>query len=183
MDELNWKILDEEGLYQNERGMRVFRQKLQLPNGKILDDFYQIEIKSFVTMVIQDEQQNFLCFRQYKHGMRRVALTLPGGMIDPGEVPLETAARELREETGYECETLEYRGSFVLNGNHHICDSHIVVGRGAVKVAEPTEPDQENPQLCLLSPTEFRTAFAEGKFPIISHVAAIGMALCESVAD
>lgn len=177
MDDLNWKILDEEDLYQNERGMRVFRQKLSLPDGKIIDDFYQIEIKSFVTMVIQDEEQNFLCFRQYKHGMRRVALTLPGGMIDPGEVPLETAARELLEETGYECENIEHMGGFVLNGNHHICDSHIVRGQGARKIAEPTEPDQENPVLCLLSPVEIKTAFFEGEFPIISHVAALGMVL------
>jgi ADP-ribose pyrophosphatase len=39
--------------------------------------------------------------RQYRYPVGRVMLELPAGKIDPGEDPLITAQRELREETGH----------------------------------------------------------------------------------
>ena len=40
--------------------------------------------------------------RQYRYPHRREFIEFPAGKIDPGEDPLVTARRELREETGYE---------------------------------------------------------------------------------
>jgi 8-oxo-dGTP pyrophosphatase MutT (NUDIX family) len=53
--------------------------------------------------------------RQFRHGARRVTLEIPGGIVDPGEVPEEAAARELREETGYRAGRLRPLG--VVNPN------------------------------------------------------------------
>ncbi|MEJ2435694.1 MAG: NUDIX hydrolase, partial [Pseudolabrys sp.] len=39
--------------------------------------------------------------RQYRAGVERVTLEIPGGSVEPHESPLQAAARELREETGY----------------------------------------------------------------------------------
>ncbi len=40
--------------------------------------------------------------RQFRYPLRRHFIELPAGKIDPGEDPLDTAKRELREECGYE---------------------------------------------------------------------------------
>ena len=177
MNKKDWKVLEQIEDYRNDRNIYIYKQKLRLPNNNIIDNFYQIKINDFVTMLIQDVNGKFLCFNQYKHGIGRVALTLPGGFIDIGETSLQAAKREIMEETGYLCPNLKFLGKFVLSGNQKVCNSHIVSGTKANKVCNPTEPDQENPELVLLSTKELKQALHDKMFPIISHIAAIGMIL------
>jgi ADP-ribose pyrophosphatase len=39
--------------------------------------------------------------RQYRHAVKDHLLEIPAGTMEPGELPLDCAARELEEETGY----------------------------------------------------------------------------------
>lgn len=179
MTSMQWKILAQEDVYRNERGIILEKQKVLLPNGTILPDYYQIKMRNFVTMVIQDQADKFLCLVQYKHGIGKVGLTLPGGIIDDDETPLGTAERELREETGYACTELTHRGKFVLSGNQHICFSHIIAGVGAKKIAEASHPDQENGRLCFISKPDIKQALQTNGFPIISHALAVALVLAD----
>jgi 8-oxo-dGTP pyrophosphatase MutT (NUDIX family) len=49
--------------------------------------------------------------RQYRHGIERVCLELPGGLVDPeDDSPEQAAGRELIEETGYEAQDIALLG-------------------------------------------------------------------------
>jgi len=52
-------------------------------------------------MMPVDERNRVLLVRQYRLPARRNLWELPAGRLDPGERPLQTAKRELTEETGY----------------------------------------------------------------------------------
>jgi ADP-ribose pyrophosphatase len=70
------------------------------------------EIKRFIVqhrgsavMMPVDENNRILLVRQYRLSARQYLWELPAGTIDEGETALQTARRELVEETGYRAKT------------------------------------------------------------------------------
>ena len=55
--------------------------------------------------------------KQFRHGVQKIIYEFPAGIVDPGELPIQAASRELLEETGYKA------GTITLIGNIHPCPS------------------------------------------------------------
>ncbi len=53
-----------------------------------------------VVIVATDRQGRVALVRQFRPATRQELIELPAGTLEPGEEPLETARRELEEETG-----------------------------------------------------------------------------------
>lgn len=74
---------------------------LQLPHGPKLP-YTVVSIGSHAAVVIAETQEGKLIVNhEYRHPTKQWLLSCPGGRIDTGESPIETARRELLEETGY----------------------------------------------------------------------------------
>ena len=55
---------------------------------------------------------------------RELAVALPAGYTEDGEQPIDSARRELREETGYEAKDWRSLGSYTVDGNYGLCIEH-----------------------------------------------------------
>ncbi len=80
--------------------LKVYRDTVSLPNGASSYREY-LQHPGAVMIIPVFENGDVLVERQYRYPMRRVFVEFPAGKKDAGEAPLETAQRELLEETGY----------------------------------------------------------------------------------
>ncbi|MCS6992690.1 MAG: NUDIX hydrolase [Anaerolineales bacterium] len=72
----------------------------QLPDGRIIEPLL-LEFNDWAGILALTPAQEVVLVRLYRRGVDDIIWEIPGGMIDPGETPLEAARRELLEETGY----------------------------------------------------------------------------------
>jgi 8-oxo-dGTP pyrophosphatase MutT (NUDIX family) len=79
-------------------------------------DFYIIDCVDWVNVLAVTPDEQLVMVEQYRHGSNTVELEIPGGIMDASETsPVETAVRELREETGYEGEKARLLGNVFAN--------------------------------------------------------------------
>lgn len=92
------------------RLLKVFDDKVRLPDGK--ESTREIIRHPGAVVVIAVLDNGKLLFeRQFRYPLRSVFLEMPAGKIDAGEHILDTARRELREETGYKAKLWRHLGS------------------------------------------------------------------------
>ena len=178
MEELKpWITLSSEELLTRPPRLRVLAEKVQLPDGRIVDNFYQIELPEYVVIFARTPDGSIVMERHYKHGPRRVILALPAGYLEPGENPLAGARRELLEETGYEAKGWRLLGSYVVNGNQGCGKAHIILATGAHQTRSVQNDDLEEIQVLLLKPDEVVQALMNGDVATLGSAAAIAIAL------
>ena len=89
------------------RLLKVHRDTVRLPDGSTGTREYIRHPGAVLALPLFDdgsgnvEHSRVLLERQYRYPNARDFLELPAGKREPGEAPLETAKRELLEETGY----------------------------------------------------------------------------------
>ena len=96
----SWPVVASEPLLKNWL-ITVRSDKVRLP-----DDHYAertvVTHPGAVAILALDDAQRVLMIRQYRHPVGRLLWEIPAGLQDTGgESPLQTAQRELLEETGY----------------------------------------------------------------------------------
>lgn len=95
----NWKILEEKDISPS-KWFPLFAHKVELPNGKIIEDYYISKLGDGAIVVAITEDKKIIFVRQYKHGVQEMTLELPAGRVD-NKTPEEAAKDELRQETGF----------------------------------------------------------------------------------
>ena len=105
-DKLSEKTISEKTIYDGII-FSVKQKKVLLPNNKeALRDLVVNQNASAIVPI--DANSNVIMVKQYRTTAETVMLEIPAGKLDAGEDPIECAARELREETGYSAEKIDF---------------------------------------------------------------------------
>jgi len=91
---------------------RVFSlvtENVTLENGVTID-LDIIRHPGASAIVPLTENKTLLMIRQYRHAVGDFIWEIPAGTLDPGEIPIDCAKRELIEETGFSANTWQKLG-------------------------------------------------------------------------
>lgn len=120
---------------------RIFRIRADRSRSPRTGDehrFFVLESPDWVNVIPLTPAGNVVMIRQFRHGVEAVTLEIPGGMVDEeDDDPAVSAARELREETGYEAAEVIHLGSVDPNPAFLNNRCHSYLARDARWVAAP----------------------------------------------
>lgn len=171
-----WKVRGRRSELQRHPWLEVFRETIELPGGRLVADFYTVQMQDFVVTAAFTSSGDVVVERLYRHGSGGFTWSLPAGYVHDGEEPLGSAMRELREETGYEAEAWTSTGRFVVDGNRGCGWCHCFIARGAHKVVEPVSDDLADIEVSEVSWDRLLELLAAGEVTELASAAALGLA-------
>jgi len=172
-----WTILISKRVL-DERWAKVRRDTCLLPSGEVVEDYFIWEGNNFAIVFGLTNDDKVVLVRQYKHGAQDIVVELPAGLVETFDSdPQVTAARELREETGYEAEDYTHLASLFVSSAKATTVAHLYLATGLAQVASPEPDSQESIESFCVSLPELIQMIDTGEIRDVNSIATIFLAL------
>lgn len=187
-ENLMWREVKAEHLVQ-DAWIDFRRCDYELPDGEIIGPVYNYSKHSFSLVVATDENGDFVCVRQYRHGIDEITTEFPAGGIeykDKSDVPYITrdniiateedafaaAKRELVEETGYVSDNWTHLMTIPAHATLSNSNVHIYAATNCKKVKGQELDETEFLYVKVLDEAELLRRINGGDFKQSLHVLA-----------
>ena len=138
-----WQTLSSQPV-ADYRILRVRQDRCVSPRTGDAHDFVVLEATDWVNVIAITPDEEVVLIEQYRFGTQKVTLEIPGGLIDPGEEPLQAGKRELLEETGYSAKTFTLLGSVEPNPAIQTNRCYTVLAEGATRDGDQHLDEKED---------------------------------------
>lgn len=124
------------------RKFDLYLKEFSAPDGKIhkLDAIVHPGAVVIIPFLSQDK---IVLIRNYRRILEKMLWELPAGTLEAAEPPLETAKRELIEETGYAAESIKPVTSFYTSPGISNELMHVFIAETLISVGQKLEPIEE----------------------------------------
>lgn len=139
-EELRTKIYGERTIYNNP-WVRLTLVDIEPPDGHRFEH-HVVRLQTVVLALVVNDQDQVLMLWRHRFATDEWGWELPGGILEAGEDPASAAVREAIEETGWRPDEIEHLVSFQPMPGMVDTPHEVYVGRGAVRVGEPTDREE-----------------------------------------
>ncbi|MCR5100055.1 MAG: NUDIX hydrolase [Butyrivibrio sp.] len=148
-DFLEWKQTRSEQII-NDKWIDLKKLDYRMPDGSISGPYYKYKRKDYVVIVATDDDNKYLCVRQFRQGIGHITTEFPAGAIEDTDIldeeqkvknALEAAKRELAEETGYKSD--EWRHILTIPSDPTLSENYAYIF-SAKKCKKKTEQKLDN---------------------------------------
>jgi ADP-ribose pyrophosphatase len=188
-ENLEWEEISCEHIVNNE-WIDFRKSTYRFPDGRTFEPYYSYSRRDYVVIVATDEDGNYICVRQFRHGIKKVTTEFCAGGIERtdgkeyganqdgknSEDALAAAKRELMEETGYESD--DWKFLLHVPSNATIADNYAYIyeAKNCKKVSGQSLDDTEYLNVHLYSREQIDGMIKSGEFPQAIHVLALLLA-------
>jgi ADP-ribose pyrophosphatase len=120
-----------------------------------------IEHPGAVAILAFTDDDELILVRQYRYAIDVSLLEIPAGTCEPNESPVETAGRELIEETGYRAARITEVRTYFSSAGYSNERITLVVASGCHRVFDELAPDEID-EVVLVPRDKARTLFEVG---------------------
>jgi ADP-ribose pyrophosphatase len=141
MSNLEEKTIHSEEIFSGKI-VSLHLQDVELPNGK-QSKREIIKHPGAVAVLAVTDDNKIIMVEQYRKALERTIVEIPAGKLEKDEEPALCARRELEEETGYECDSLELLISFYTSPGFADEIVHLFIAKGLTKKENAASLDED----------------------------------------
>lgn len=138
---MQWQIHDRRTIYESWF-VELHIARVELPDGRLIEHEVVSVPRDGAAVACVDLERGVLMIHRHRFITDQWGWELPGGLVDPGETPLEAARRECHEETGWRVDRLRHLTSMYPASGMSDQRYHVFLGEGARQVGRPTDPNE-----------------------------------------
>ena len=161
-----WKCTDESTV-ADCKVFKVVKKHFKHPDGKS-GDFYinmspdWVQVAALLKTDKTDEPQ-VVIVNQFRFGVQKTSWEFPGGVSEKGETPVETAKRELLEETGYAGTRAKLLASYTPNPAIQNNRAHFVVIENCSEKSQVSWDENEEIEMKIVPVSSLDSLIKSGK--------------------